>query len=65
VQKELDNVVDRLHPDAVQRYLLKNYHRLNESDPICRLVSFALYLLGTGIIIILLFCRSYNVLFAS
>jgi hypothetical protein len=64
-QKELDEIVTHLHPDAVQRYLLRNYERLNESAPVCRLTSFALYLLGTGILLVLLFWKSYGVLLTS
>ena len=64
-EKELDNIIDRFHPDAVQRFLLKNYQRLNESDSVYRLASFGLFLLGTGILLALLFWRSYGVLFTS
>jgi hypothetical protein len=62
-QKELDEIIDQQHADAVQRYLLKNYERLNESDPVCRLASLGLYLAGTGILLILFLCKSYNVFF--
>lgn len=62
VQKELDEIVERLHPDAVQRYLLKDYERLNLSKLPARWLSFGLYLLGTGVLIVLLSWRSYRVL---
>ena len=64
-QQELDRVIEALHADAVQRYLLRNYERLNESHPASRLSSFVFYLLGTGILVVLFLWRSYGVLFTS
>ena len=61
-QKELDDIVERLHPDAVQRYLLKDYERLNLSKPPARWFSLGLYLFGTGVLLVLLGWRSYSVL---
>jgi len=62
VQCELDDIVNQLHPDAVQRYLLRDYERLNLRNPLARWASFGLYLVGSGILLFLLGWRSYGVL---
>jgi hypothetical protein len=62
-QCQLDEVVKRLHPDAVQRYLLKAYEQSDTSRPLARWTSFVLYLLGTVIVLWLLGVRSYRVIF--
>jgi len=60
-QAELDEIVNRLHPDAVQRYLLRDFERLNLSKPLARWISLSLYLIGSGILLILLAWKSYAV----
>ena len=62
---QLDTIVGELHPDAVQRFLLKNYERIDMSEPFLRFASFALYILGTLVLIVLLLWRSYKVLLIS
>jgi uncharacterized membrane protein len=62
IQEELDKVIARLHPDAVQRFLLKSYDRLNESDRFFRLTSAFFYLTGSIILFVLLLWKSYGVL---
>jgi hypothetical protein len=64
IQREMDEVIERAHPDAVQRYLLNEYERLNNSQAMARIASFILYLLGTAILFALLAGRSYSVLWA-
>lgn len=61
-QKRLDELVLELHPDAVQRYLLRAYEKQDSSKAVARWSSFALYVLGSIIVLILLIWRSYGVL---
>lgn len=63
-QRELDDIVKQLHPDAVQRYLLKDYGRLNLTNWPARWFSFGLYLFGTGVLLVMLGLRSFGVLFS-
>ena len=54
IEKELDDILSALHPDAVQRYLVKEYDAKNEESPVALWVSFILYVLGTCILVALL-----------
>jgi hypothetical protein len=45
-QGELEGIVEKLHPDAVQRYLLNQYEKLDLSKGLARWSSFTLYLFG-------------------
>lgn len=60
--EELEALVDKHYEDATQRYLLREYEEKNDSRPLSRFVSFALYLVGTIILLVLLLLRSYDVL---
>ena len=64
-QSQLDELVLALRPDAVQRYLLKDYEAKDRSRAIARWASFLLYIAGTVIVLILLIARNYEVLLAA
>jgi len=61
-QKDLDTLIESLHADAVQRFLVKEYDSKNVESPVAVWVSFVLYILGTAILLVLLMQRSFNVL---
>jgi hypothetical protein len=62
IQRELDALLTSLHPDAVQRFLLRDYDRQNVQHYIAICFSFTLYLIGTAILLVLLVVRSLCVL---
>ena len=62
-QKQLNDIVEPLHADAVQRFLLKQYERLDLSKPAARWASFCLYVFGTAVLLVLFSWRTYGVLF--
>ena len=62
VQKELDDLVDSLHADAVQRFLVNEYDVKNVKALVALWTSFILYVLGTLILLVLLLLRSVRVL---
>ncbi len=61
-QKELDTLIESLHSDAVQRFLIKEYDSKNVKPPVALWMSFVLYSLGTAILLFLLIQRSFYVL---
>lgn len=61
VQRELDILVESLHADAVQRYLLKDYEAKNVQFTVALWASFILYVFGTLILVVLLTIRSLHV----
>jgi hypothetical protein len=61
-QAELDTYLASLHADAVQRYLIKKYNLENRQRTAALRLSFLLYLVGTGILLVLLIMRSVHVL---
>jgi hypothetical protein len=61
-QAELDALLQALHPDAVQRFLVKQYEKNDLIRPVARWCSFVLYLVGTAIVLWLLARRSYALL---
>ena len=63
VQEELDKLIGSLHADAVQRFLAKEYRSQDRRAAVARWISFALYVVGTGILAILLIHRSAHVFF--
>ncbi len=60
-ERELDELISYLHPDAVQRYLVNDYHARNSEHPIVLITSFFLYVAGTLIIVGFLVRRSLYV----
>jgi hypothetical protein len=63
VQEELDKLIGSLHADAVQRFLAKDYQSQDRRAPVARWISFVLYVVGSGILVILLIRRSAHVFF--
>jgi hypothetical protein len=62
IEKKLDALIESLHPDAVQRYLIKDYDTQNVKSLVALWASFSLYLVGTIILLIFLIQRSFLVL---
>jgi hypothetical protein len=59
---ELNERVNLLHGDAVQRYLIGVYEDLNTGKPLARCVSFLLYCAGSLVLLTLLLIRTGRVL---
>lgn len=60
-QEELDRTVETLHPDAIQRYLANDWDLKNRERRLAIGISLILYLLATGILIMLLILRTIRV----
>ncbi|MFM9865605.1 MAG: hypothetical protein ACKVRO_18590 [Micropepsaceae bacterium] len=63
-QRELDDLVDSAHADAIQRYMITAYDNDNKRHPIVCCLSIGAYVLGTVILVVLLFSRSEPILLA-
>lgn len=61
-QRKLDEYIDAMHPDAVQRFLLNDYQYQDASKAPLRWLSLFFYLAGTAVALFLLIERSIDVL---
>jgi hypothetical protein len=62
-QTELDDYVDSLHSDAVQKYLLLEFEELDKSRPIPRWLVTISFAVGGFVLLILFLTRSYSVFY--
>ncbi|MBY0424031.1 MAG: hypothetical protein K2Q22_00210, partial [Cytophagales bacterium] len=60
---ELENLVNFLLPSAIQLYLTNEYNLALKKNIFFLWGSFIMYILGTMIVLFLLFNKSFNVLF--
>lgn len=62
IQREVDSIVEREHPNAVQRFLMGDFHKKDGESPVALWFSFLLYAAGTSVLLVLLIQRSVSVL---
>jgi hypothetical protein len=62
-EEELEVILNKLHPDAIQRFLTKDWALKNVKFRPALWISFALYVVGTAIVVVLLIKRSFHVFY--
>ena len=61
IEQEINTIIQKVHPDAIQRFLTKDWAIKNVQSAFALWASFALYVLGTFILVVLLIIRSLHV----